>query len=168
MANSSHTFTIIATHYYMNKDGTLSVLGKDIDRELTGQPALVLAGHMHGDCIRVKTINGNPVIEDLTNYQDGNPDGPTGKNYSAGTLYTVNAVDGRIVQLTSETIRIFPAQSFDSEKVIYDTTQEFSGDNRTAVPGSSVPVKKQPVVISTKPVGTARGDLDYQFHVSRP
>ena len=54
--NRSHNFTIVATHYYMGKSGTLSTLGKDIDRQLIVQPTIILAGHIQGDLIRFKNI----------------------------------------------------------------------------------------------------------------
>ena len=127
IVNGSHNFTIIATHYYMGKDGTLSTLGKDIDRQLIVQPTIILAGHMQGDLIRVKNISGYPVIEDLTDYQNGEPGGPKNQNYSAGTFYTVTTEDGRVVKIISETIHIFPEQSFDKRRVLYDITGQFSG-----------------------------------------
>ena len=125
--NRSHNFTIVATHYYMGKSGTLSTLGKDIDRQLIVQPTLILAGHIHGDLIRVKKISGFPVIEDLTDYQNGEPGGIKNQNYSAGTFYTVTVVDGQVAKIISETIHIFPEQSFEKKKVLYDVTGQFSG-----------------------------------------
>ena len=129
--NRSHNFTIVATHYYMGKSGTLSTLGKDIDRQLIVQPTIILAGHIQGDLIRFKNISGFPVIEDLTDYQNGEPGGIKNQNYSAGTFYTVTVVDGQVVKIISETIHIFPEQSFEKKKVLYDITGQFS---------SSVPV----------------------------
>ena len=127
IVNGSYNFTIIATHYYMGKDGTLSTLGKDIDRQLIVQPTIILAGHMQGDLIRVKNISGSPVIEDLTDYQNGEPGVPKNQNYSAGTFYTVTTEDGRVVKIISETIHIFPEQSFEKKRVLYDITGQFSG-----------------------------------------
>lgn len=162
--NGSHTFTIIATHYYMNKAGRLSPLGNDIDRQLIVQPTLILAGHVHADFIRVKIIGGNPVIEDLTNYQNGEPGGPTDKNYSAGTFYTVTAVDGRVVKLTSEIIRIFPKPSIDNESVLYDITSQFSRSVPATVPAVGEPVQTQHVAISIEKAGTVKGDRDDVFN----
>ena len=167
IVNSPQNFTIIATHYYMDRNGKFSILGKDIDRELIGKPTLILAGHVHVDFVRVKTIGGYPVIEDLTNYQDGDPDRPAEKNYSAGTLYTVTAADGRVVKLTSNIIRIFPKQSIDTEKVLYDITPEIFGNVTTTVPEVSVQVKVQSVVNLTNNTETASGDDDGVFHAAR-
>lgn len=128
IANGSHNFTIIATHYYMGKDGALSPLGKDIDRQLIVQPTLILSGHVHGDLIKVKNISGYQVIEDLTDYQNGEPGGfLKNKNYSAGTLYTVTTENGRVVKIISETIHIFREQSFDKKRILYDIIGQFSG-----------------------------------------
>ena len=134
IVNGSHNFTIIATHYYMGKDGALSLLGKDIDRQLIVQPTLILAGHIQGDLIRVTEINGYPVIEDLTDYQNGEPGGLKNKNYSAGTLYTVTTDNGRVVKIVSETIRIFPKQSFDKRRVLYDVSGKISGSEPVLLP----------------------------------
>ena len=134
IVNGSYNFTIIATHYYMGNDGTLSTLGKDIDRQLIVQPTIILAGHVHGDLIRVKNISGYPVIEDLTDYQNGEPGELKNQNYSAGTFYTVTTEDGRVVKIISETIHIFPEQSFDKRRVLYDITGQFSGSVSASVP----------------------------------
>jgi hypothetical protein len=140
--NRSHNFTIVATHYYMGKSGTLSTLGKDIERQLIVQPTIILAGHIHGELIRVKNISGFPVIEDLTDYQNGEPGGVKNQNYSAGTFYTVTVVDGQVVKIISETIHIFPEQSFEKKKVLYDITGQFSG----SVPASVSQVNLSPVL----------------------
>ncbi len=145
-ANSSHSFTIIATHYYLNGDGTLSPLGKDIDKELISQPTLILAGHIHADFVRVKTIGSFPVIEDLTNYQDGDPVFLTNKNYSAGTLYTVTAMDGRVVKITCTILRILPEQSLSTERVLYDSTPEFTLNVNASRPLAIAPTFTLPVV----------------------
>jgi predicted MPP superfamily phosphohydrolase len=134
LINGSHNFTIIATHYYMGTDGTLSPLGRDIGRQLIVQPTLILAGHIQGSLIRVNEISGYPVIEDLTDYQNGEPGFFRDQNYAAGTLYTVTVVDGRVVTICSETIRIFPEQSFDTMRVLYDTTGQFPGGAPAIVP----------------------------------
>jgi len=42
IVNRSHNFTIVATHYYMGKSGSLSTLGKDIERQLIVQPTIIL------------------------------------------------------------------------------------------------------------------------------
>ncbi|MDP3395689.1 MAG: metallophosphoesterase [Methanoregula sp.] len=142
IVNRSHNFTIIATHYYMGKTGTLSTLGKDIERQLIVQPTIILAGHIHGKLIRVKNISGFPVIEDLTNYQNGEPGGVKNQNYSAGTFYTVTVVDGQVVKIISETIHIFPEQSFKKKMVLYDITGQFSG----SLPAPVSQVNLSPVI----------------------
>ena len=132
--NRSHNFTIIATHNYMGKSGTLSTLGKDIERQLIVQPTIILAGHIQGNLIRVKNISGFTVIEDLTDYQNGEPGGVKNQNYSAGTFYTVTVKDGQVVKIISETIHIFPQQSFEKKKVLYDITGQFSGSVPVPLP----------------------------------
>jgi len=141
IVNGSHNFTIIATHYYMGKSGSLSTLGKDIERQLIVQPTLILAGHVYGDLIRVKNLSGFPVIEDLTDYQNGEPGGVKNQNYSAGTFYTVTSEDGRVVKIISETIHIFPEKSFDKRRVLYDITGQFSGS--VPAPVSQVSLKPE-------------------------
>ncbi len=120
ITNASHNFTIIATHFYMDKDGSLSPLGKDIDRQLVVKPTIVMGGHKHEELIRVRTIGGYPVIEDLTNYQKGLPWSPVEKNYSAGTLYTVTASDGDVVKVSVKTLNIVPSLGSEGEQVLYD------------------------------------------------
>ena len=71
LTNSSHTFTIVATHYYMDTDGTLSPLGKEIEKQLIVRPTIVMTGHKHVSVIMKKNIGTYSVIEDLSNYQDG-------------------------------------------------------------------------------------------------
>lgn len=146
ITNGSHNFTIIATHYYMGKEGTLSLLGMDIDRQLIVQPTIILSGHIQGSLIRVNEISGFSVIEDLTDYQNREPGRFRNENFSAGTLYTVTVVDGRVVKIISETIRIFPEQSFDNKRILYDATGQFSGSAPAIVPqpGSSLPVSRVP------------------------
>lgn len=152
LVNGSHNFTIIATHNYMDEHGAHSLLGEDIDRQLIVQPTLVLAGHVHAYFIRTGMINGYPVIEDLTDYQNGEPGGPKNQDYSAGTFYTVTAVDGQVVKITSEIIRIYPVKSFDDERVLYNITGQLSEDVPAPEPQMSGLVQMHPVAITTENV----------------
>ncbi len=120
LLNSPENFTIIATHYYMDKVGTLSPLGTDIDQQLIVKPTLVLSGHIHAEFLRDRLIGEYPVIEDLTNYQDGIPGGSSSENISAGMFYTISTRDGQVEKISSKTIWISPQQSFGSELVLYD------------------------------------------------
>jgi len=120
LANSSRSNAIIATHWYMNKDRTLSSLGKDIGKNLIVKPSLVLMGHKHEDFVQQKNISGFPVVEDMTNYQNGVPGGSGDKNYSAGTLYTVTSAGGRVEKITSRVIHIYPQQSVEKEKTVFE------------------------------------------------
>jgi predicted MPP superfamily phosphohydrolase len=120
LLNSSKNFTIIATHYYMDEKGTLSPQGKDIDQQLIVKPTIILSGHKHGVLIRERKIGQYPVIEDLTDYQDGIPGGSTSENISAGTFYTVTTRDDQVVKISAKIIWISPRQSFDTEHVLYD------------------------------------------------
>ena len=122
LLNSPKNFTIIAAHYYMDANGTLSPQGKDIDQELIVKPTIILSGHVHGNLIRDRMIGQYPVIEDLTDYQDGIPGGSSSENISAGTFYTVTTRDGQVVKISAKNIWISPRQSFDSEQVLYDIT----------------------------------------------
>ncbi len=119
LTSSTRQEVIIATHYYMDEDGSLSPLGKGIDKKLIVKPTLVLMGHMHGNFIRQRTVGGFPVIADMTNYQDGFPGGTTGKDYSAGTLYTVTSAGGQVTTITARVLHIFPSQSFEEERTVY-------------------------------------------------
>lgn len=119
LTSSTRPDVIIATHYYMYEDGKLSLLGEGIDKNLIVKPTLVLMGHMHGNFIRQRTVGGFPVIADMTNYQDGFPSGNTGKDYSAGTLYTVTSVNGQVTKITARIIRIFPSRSFEEERMVF-------------------------------------------------
>lgn len=120
MLNASpRSFTIIATHYYMDEDGTLSPLGEDIDASLLVRPSLILGGHVHGNLLKTETIEGVPVVADLTNYQDGIPGGSTGQNYSAGILYTLNSSGGRVEKITARVITFSPVQALGKEKTVY-------------------------------------------------
>jgi len=127
ITNTSHNFTIIATHFYLDKDGSISALGKDIDRQLVVKPTIVMGGHKHEDFIRTGMIGGFEVIEDLTNYQNGLPGSPLNKNYSAGTLYTVTARDGDVVKVSVNTLNIVPARGSDGEQVLYDISGHATG-----------------------------------------
>jgi DNA repair exonuclease SbcCD nuclease subunit len=120
LLNSPNNFTIVATHYYMDENGTLSHLGKDIDHQLIIKPTIVLAGHVHADFVRVKMIGLYPVIGDLTNYQEGIPGGPSSGNISAGRIYFVTINNGQVEKISSETIWISPRHSFDDDQVLYD------------------------------------------------
>jgi predicted phosphodiesterase len=135
LLNSPENFTIIATHYYMDQVGTLSRLGTDIDRQLIVKPTIVLSGHIHAEFLRDRMIGQYPVIEDLTNYQEGIPGGSSSENVSAGTFYTVITRDGQVEKISSKTIWISPRQSFDSERVLYDVSgpsAEMTGCNSTS------------------------------------
>ncbi|MDO9325581.1 MAG: metallophosphoesterase [Methanoregula sp.] len=117
---SPENFTIIATHNYMDKNGILSPLGRDIDHQLIVKPTLIMAGHVRAAFVRDRMIGGYPVIEDLTNYQNGIPLGDSSKNISAGTFYTVSTRDGMVEKISSRTIWITPRQFLDREQVVYD------------------------------------------------
>jgi len=104
----------------MDTDGSLSLLGSDIDKKLIIHPTIVMAGHRHTSVMREKTVDQYPVIEDLTNYQDGITGVQFRENYSAGTLYNVTARDGVVKKISSKTISIYPNQSFCREQVLYD------------------------------------------------
>ncbi len=134
ITNSSHNFTIIATHFYMDRDGSLSTLGKDIDKQLVVKPTLVMGGHIHEDFVRTGMIGGLPVIEDLTNYQNGLPGSPVNKNYSAGTLYTVTARDGDVMKVSSRVIHIVPSRSVDAERVLYNISGSATGASAHTIP----------------------------------
>ena len=163
IVNGSHNFTIIATHYYMGKDGTISALGKDIERQLIVQPTIILAGHIHGELIRVKNISGYQVIEDLTDYQNGEPGGVLkNKNYSAGTIFTVTTENGRVVKIISETIHIFPEQSFDKRRVLYDITGQFSGSVPTSASAVSL---NQELSVCVLPICDLGGTVVHGFRL---
>jgi predicted MPP superfamily phosphohydrolase len=119
LKNSSRSYAIIATHYYMDEDGTLSSLGKDIDTYLIVRPSLVLMGHKHADFIRKRAVGGFPTVADMTNYQEGVPGGTTGWDYSAGTLYTVSSVNGRVETIRVRVIHIYPVPSFGEEMTVF-------------------------------------------------
>jgi hypothetical protein len=144
LTNSSRSFAIIATHYYMDEVGTLSPLGKDIDTYLIVKPSLVLMGHMHADFINQRTVGGFPLIADMTNYQDGVPGGTTGSDYSAGTLYTVTSVNGQVETITARIIHIYPAPSFGEEKTVFSRNREAPSPAGTIFMGGT-PASPAPV-----------------------
>lgn len=119
LSASSRSHAIIATHYYMDEDRTLSSLGKDIDTYLIVRPSLVLMGHMHADFIWQRTAGGFPTVAGMTNYQDGVPGGTTGRDYSAATLYTVTSANGRVETITARVIHIYPLPSSDEEMTVF-------------------------------------------------
>jgi predicted MPP superfamily phosphohydrolase len=119
LAAGSRPNAIVATHYYMDGAGALSPLGKDIDRYLIVRPTLILMGHMHADFIRQRTVDGFPTVADMTNYQDGVPGGRTGRNVSAGTLYTITSVSGRVETIRARVIYIYPVLSFGEEMTVF-------------------------------------------------
>lgn len=140
LTSSSRSNAIIATHYYMDEDGKLSPLGKDIDKNLIVKPSLVLMGHMHADFIQQRIVGGFPVIVDMTNYQDGMPGGTTGWDYSAGTLYTVTSVNGQVATITARVIHIFPSPSFEEEKTVFSRDPDApSPADRSLVTGTPAP-----------------------------
>jgi len=120
LISAPENFTIIATHFYMDEDGTLSPLGTDIDQQLIVKPTIILAGHIHANFVRDRVVGQYPVIEDLTNYQEGIPNGSPSENVSAGTFYTITTRNGQVEKISSKIIWISPRHSFDSEHVLYD------------------------------------------------
>jgi hypothetical protein len=134
LAGSTRSHAIIATHYYMDEDGSLSPLGEDIDTYLIVRPSLVLMGHRHANFIRQRTVCGFPVIADMTNYQDGIPDGTTGWDYSAGTLYSITSVNGRVETITARIVHIYPVPYNEEERTVYGT-----GSAASRTPGSAPP-----------------------------
>jgi predicted MPP superfamily phosphohydrolase len=137
LTRSTRSYAIIATHYYMDNDGKLSPVGEDIDKNLIVKPSLVLMGHMHADFIHQRTVGGFPLIADMTNYQDGVPGGKTGRDYSAGTLYTVTSVNGQVKTMTARVIHIYPAPSFEEEMTVFAQNPDApSPPNTTLVSGT--------------------------------
>lgn len=120
LRNASHPFTIIATHNYMYRNGSPSLLGTDINRELIIHPTLILTGHWFANFINVTTIESHPVILDMTNYQNGVKGGSTKANYSAGILYTITARDGLVEKITAQSMGIYPEKFFRDEKTVYE------------------------------------------------
>jgi predicted phosphodiesterase len=135
LLSAPENFTIIATHFYMDTSGRRSPLGTDIDQQLIVKPTIVLAGHEHGELFRVRYINAFPVIEDLTNYQDGIPGVSSSENVSAGMLYTVTTRNDQVEKISSQVIWISPQQSFGKAEAVYDIsepTAEVPGCNSTS------------------------------------
>jgi len=120
LLNSTRSNAIIATHWYMDADRKRSLLGKDIDRTLIVKPTLILMGHKHADFVQQGTISGFPVVEDMTNYQNGVPGGNGDVNYSAGTLYTVTSAGGNVAKITSRIIHMYPNESVEREKTVFE------------------------------------------------
>jgi predicted MPP superfamily phosphohydrolase len=164
LSNSSRSNAIIATHYYMDKYGTLSRLGEDIDRYLIVKPSLVLTGHMHADFIRQRSVAGFPTVADMTNYQDGIPGGTTGRDYSAGTMYTVTSVDGRVETITARVVHIYPGPSFEEEMTVFTQNADApSPADRALVTGT--PSSAHPVFLCS--VGAPLCDLNAFFQKGR-
>jgi predicted MPP superfamily phosphohydrolase len=120
LANSSRSNAIIATHWYMNKDSTRSPLGNDIDKSLIVKPSLVLTGHLHADFVKQRNVSGFPVVEDMTNYQNGLPGGNGDKNYSAGMLYTVTSVNGQVEKIMAQVMHIYPESSMKNATTVFE------------------------------------------------
>jgi predicted MPP superfamily phosphohydrolase len=108
LVNSPKNLTIIATHDYMDKNGILFPIGNDISQQLIVKPTIILAGHIHGAFVRDRMIGPYPVIEDLTNYQDGIPGGSASTNVSAGTFYTITTRNGQVEKISAKIIWISP------------------------------------------------------------
>jgi predicted MPP superfamily phosphohydrolase len=161
LTGSPRSFAIIATHYYMDEEGALSPLGKDIDTYLVVKPSLVLMGHMHADFINQRTVGGFPLIADMTNYQDGVPGGTTGSDYSAGTLYTVTSVNGQVETITARIIHIYPAPSFEEEKTVFSRNREAPSPAGTIIMGGT-PASPAPVC-STSDLFCILDDFFQQF-----
>ncbi|PWR71741.1 metallophosphoesterase family protein [Methanospirillum stamsii] len=122
ITKSSLKFNIIATHYYMESDTDRSKLGEDIFDKLIDRPTIIMAGHVHSQIFRVIDKDGKyPVIEDIANYQDGydDDDDDSGRNVSAGVLYTVTTDNGMVDEIVAQEIRIIPAQEFGEIQRIY-------------------------------------------------
>jgi hypothetical protein len=79
-------------------------------------------GRMHGNFIRKRMVGGFPTVAGMTNYQEGVPGGTTGWDYSAGTLYTVTSVNGRVETITARVIHIYPVPSFEEEMTVLHET----------------------------------------------
>ena len=120
LVNSPKNLAVIATHDYMDENGTLSSFGNYISQQLIVKNTIVLSGHVKGAFVRDRVIGHYVVIEDLTNYQGGIPGGSESRNVSAGTFYTITTRDGLVEKISSKIIWISPLQSFDSDHVLYD------------------------------------------------
>jgi len=115
---SPHQLTLIATHYYMDMNGSVSRLGTDINTNIILEPTIIMAGHKRAHFIKTEQVDQYPVIEEITNFQNG-INGPTGKDYSTGTLYTVTVDNGTVIRISARTIGIYPDQAFGSDHIIY-------------------------------------------------
>ncbi|WP_319580656.1 metallophosphoesterase [uncultured Methanospirillum sp.] len=115
---SPHQLTLIATHYYMDMNGSVSRLGRDINTNIIQGPTIIMAGHKRAHFIKTEQIGQYPVVEEITNFQNG-INGPTGKDYSAGTLYTVTADNRTITRVSARTIGIYPDQACGPDHIIY-------------------------------------------------
>ncbi|MFA4861608.1 metallophosphoesterase [Methanoregula sp.] len=149
LANSSRSQAIIATHWYMEKNRALSPLGKDIAKDLIVKPTLILTGHKHADFVQKKNISGFPVIEDMTNYQNGLPGGNGDKNYSAGTLYAVTSADGQVSKITAQVIHIYPQVFSGAEKTVFELP-----------PVGGSPAGTIPSNLSSGPVSAGCAEMD--------
>jgi predicted MPP superfamily phosphohydrolase len=152
LIESPRSHAIIATHYYMDEDMTLSPLGKDIDTFLVVKPAIILMGHVHANFIKQRTVGGFATVTDMTNYQDGIPGGTTGLDYSAGTLYTITSANGQVETITARVVHIYPTPSFDDEMTVFT--------RNPGAPSSAVRVAKTLIPSPAYPVSSCRsGDL---------
>ncbi len=120
LETSPHQVTIIATHYYMDPDGDFSRLGKSINQDLIVSPTILMTGHKHvyAPFITRIQIGSYPVIEDLADFQDG-VKGPTGDNYAAGTLYSITVEGGKIHQISTRSLQIYPDQIIGPDQVVF-------------------------------------------------
>jgi hypothetical protein len=155
LENSTRPVAILATHYYMDKHGKPSPLGKDIDRNLIVKPTLILTGHLHADFITRRNISGFPVIGEMTNYQNGLPGGDGNKNYSAGTLYTVTSSGGQVERITARVIHISPTHTLDAEQTVFE--QAIGSPSVPAIPPAPLVPATPPVIprISCNPAALA-------------
>ena len=122
LVNSPKNLAVIATHDYMDENGTLSSFGNYVSQQLIVKHTIVLSGHTKGAFVRDRAIGPYVVIEDLTNYQGGIPGGSESRNVSAGTFYTIATRDGLVEKISSQIIWISPQQSFDSKHVLFDSS----------------------------------------------
>ena len=139
LLNSPNNFAIIATHFYMDENGTLSRLGEDINRQLIVKPTIILSGHVHANFVRIRMIDQYPVIEDLTNYQFGIPGGSSSGDIAAGTFYSITTRNNQVEKISSKIIWISPRQSFGSEQVLYDVSVPAPRVETTPVISTSLP-----------------------------
>lgn len=83
---------------------------------------IIMTSHIHTSVIRKKIFGQFPVIEDLTDYQDGTTGNQYKENYSVGTLYMVTVCNGVIEKISLSTIRIYPYQSLSREQTLHDAS----------------------------------------------